>query len=111
MRVNQRLRLGRGEGISFVSSRSDRAWLREFPFRKAKEYLFTGDWLSADEALRLGLVNRVRRKSVKGGHHGESANLSRQHQLLELRAVAGVLQADWLQGVAGFQPDTEQACH
>jgi enoyl-CoA hydratase len=27
--------------------------------RKAKEYLFTGDYLSAAEALRLGLVNRV----------------------------------------------------
>lgn len=27
--------------------------------RKAKEYLFTGDYLTADEALRLGLVNRV----------------------------------------------------
>lgn len=27
--------------------------------RKAKEYLFTGDYLTASEALRLGLVNRV----------------------------------------------------
>ncbi|MBI2913462.1 MAG: enoyl-CoA hydratase [Chloroflexi bacterium] len=27
--------------------------------RKAKEYLFTGDWITAPEALRLGLVNRV----------------------------------------------------
>ena len=33
------------------------AW--DIGFRKAKEYLFTGDWLTADEALRLGLVNRV----------------------------------------------------
>lgn len=31
----------------------------EIGFRKAKEYLFTGDWISADEALQLGLVNRV----------------------------------------------------
>jgi enoyl-CoA hydratase len=31
----------------------------EIGFRKAKEYLFTGDWLSAVEAERLGLVNRV----------------------------------------------------
>lgn len=27
--------------------------------RKAKEYLFTGDYITAQEALRLGLVNRV----------------------------------------------------
>jgi enoyl-CoA hydratase len=33
------------------------AW--DIGFRKAKEYLFTGDWLTADEAFRLGLVNRV----------------------------------------------------
>ena len=28
-------------------------------FRKAKEYLFTGDWLTAQEAEQKGLVNRV----------------------------------------------------
>ena len=33
------------------------AW--DIGFRKAKEYLFTGDWLTADDAFRLGLVNRV----------------------------------------------------
>ncbi len=33
------------------------AW--EIGFRKTKEYLFTGDWVTAQEAERLGLVNRV----------------------------------------------------
>lgn len=31
----------------------------EIGVRKAKEYLFTGDWITADEAKKLGLVNRV----------------------------------------------------
>ena len=31
----------------------------ELGVRKAKEWLFTGDWLDADEALRLGMVNHV----------------------------------------------------
>jgi enoyl-CoA hydratase len=31
----------------------------ELGIRKAKEFLFTGEKLGADEALRLGLVNRV----------------------------------------------------
>ena len=31
----------------------------EIGFRKAKEYLFTGDWMTAVEAERLGFVNRV----------------------------------------------------
>jgi len=31
----------------------------EIGFRKAKEYLFTGDWITAEEACRRGLVNRV----------------------------------------------------
>lgn len=31
----------------------------EFGARKAKELLFTGDFVSADDALRLGMVNRV----------------------------------------------------
>ena len=33
------------------------AW--EIGFRKVKEYLFTGDWITAEDALRLGLVNKV----------------------------------------------------
>ncbi|MEZ5270857.1 MAG: enoyl-CoA hydratase [Ilumatobacteraceae bacterium] len=31
----------------------------EFGARKAKEYLFTGDWVTAPEAQRLGMVNHV----------------------------------------------------
>jgi enoyl-CoA hydratase/carnithine racemase len=34
-----------------------RAW--EVGVRKATEYLFTGDWMTAEEALRPGLINRV----------------------------------------------------
>lgn len=33
------------------------AW--DIGVRKAKEYLFTGDWITAEDACRLGLVNRV----------------------------------------------------
>ena len=33
------------------------AW--DIGVRKAKEYLFTGDWITAEDALHLGLVNRV----------------------------------------------------
>jgi len=32
---------------------------KEFGSRKAKELLFTADWLSAAEALQLGMINRV----------------------------------------------------
>ena len=42
-----------GPHVQFVSL----PW--EIGIRKAKEYLFTGDWMSAHEAERLGLVNRV----------------------------------------------------
>jgi enoyl-CoA hydratase len=31
----------------------------ELGARKAKELLFTGDWVTAEEAMRLGMVNRV----------------------------------------------------
>ena len=31
----------------------------EFGARKAKEYLFTGDWVTAADAHRLGMVNHV----------------------------------------------------
>jgi enoyl-CoA hydratase len=31
----------------------------EMGVRKAKEFLFTADWIKADEALRLGMVNHV----------------------------------------------------
>ena len=36
------------------------AW--DIGVRKAKEYLFTGDWIDAEAACRLGLVNRVVRR-------------------------------------------------
>ena len=31
----------------------------ELGVRKAKEYIFTGDWITADQALAFGMVNRV----------------------------------------------------
>jgi enoyl-CoA hydratase/carnithine racemase len=35
--------------------------------RKAKEYLFTGDYIDASTALDLGLVNRVVPRAELGG--------------------------------------------
>ena len=36
----------------------------EIGVRKAKEYLFTGDWITSEQALQLGLVNRVVKRDL-----------------------------------------------
>ena len=36
----------------------------EIGVRKAKEYLFTGDWITSEHALQLGLVNRVVKRDL-----------------------------------------------
>lgn len=33
--------------------------LRQVPLCRAKELMFTGEWITADEAVSLGLANRV----------------------------------------------------
>lgn len=40
----------------------------ELPMRRAKEFLFTGGWLSAQEALGLGMVNRVVPRAELSAH-------------------------------------------
>jgi len=38
--------------------------LRQIPLCKAKELMFTGEWITAQEALALGIANRVVAKEI-----------------------------------------------
>ena len=54
-------------------SNTGATWLynRAMGINKALELLYTGDWLEADEALRLGVLNRlVPAERLGGGGHG-----------------------------------------
>ena len=57
----------------------------EVGIRKAKEMLFAGDWLSAEEALRLGMLNHVVPAATLGDFTLELAKKIAQKPLFALK--------------------------
>jgi enoyl-CoA hydratase len=81
----------------------------EIGFRRAKEYLFTGDWISADEAERIGLVNKVvSREDLET----ETMNLAERIALQDPFAVRlAKTSINMMQDEAGFHNGIMSAFH
>jgi enoyl-CoA hydratase len=72
----------------------------EFGVRKAKELLFTGDFLSADDAYRLGMVNHVVPRDELAGAVQELADKIASKPAMGLKlAKQSVNQAQDAQGL------------
>jgi enoyl-CoA hydratase len=81
----------------------------EIGFRRAKEYLFTGDWISAVEAERIGLVNKVvSREDLES----ETMNLAERIALQDPFAVRlAKTSINMMQDEAGFHNGIMSAFH
>jgi enoyl-CoA hydratase len=71
------MKLGMGPGVEYAAH----TW--EFGVRKAKELLFTGGFIDAAEAHRIGMVNRV-----VPGEELESATLALAHEIAQMDPFA-----------------------
>lgn len=64
---------------------------RQIPLCKAKELMFTGDWIDADAALALGLVNDVVPASELAGKTAETAKKIAEKSPLVLKLLKRTL--------------------
>jgi enoyl-CoA hydratase len=78
-------------------------------FRKAKEYLCTGEWLIADEAQRLGLVDWVVPRERLEAETMQLAQRIAPHDPFALRIAKGSLKQR--QDKMGFRTSVTTAFH
>ena len=81
----------------------------EIGFRRAKEYLFTGDWILAEEAERIGLVNKVvPRADLESETMELAARIALQDPLAVRLAKTSI---NMMQDEAGFHNGIMSAFH